>query len=447
MTLPCVEVHGLGKEYRKNTVPGGWKPGLLKSLWTRGEKKSGGQTKDQKFWALRDISFSIDPGEAIGIIGHNGAGKTTLLKILARITPPTEGEIRLRGQITPLLGVGTGFVKSLSGRDNIFLNASIMGLSRVEIQRSFDEIVDFSGVGDFIDMPVKYYSSGMYSRLAFAVAAHVVRDILLVDEVLSVGDVTFQKKSLNKMTDLMGNGRTVIFVSHNLNSVLKFCRKVLWLNHGQVAMIGEAQEVVTTYLKSVSQLQTSWRAPSSAIRIDSGVHKVSPEKGDRGQPLVEPSAQLLSFEVKGLTDAEKTIFFRNEALSVTMEYQIFSEKVQIVPAIHLVCAPRHGVEVETHVLTSYDWSANFLRPAGVYRSTCHIPCNFLNDGEYRFSATLVTPGPKIFRHDKKDNLLSFKVVENFDPDRTLGSVHRGVIRPDLVWKTELTPVPPRKVNT
>lgn len=204
------------------------------------------------FWALKDISFEINPGEVLGIIGANGAGKSTLLKILSRILVPTEGEAVIRGRVSSLLEVGTGFNPNLSGRENVFLNASLHGLRRDEIVRRFDQIVEFSGVERFIDMPVKKYSSGMYSRLAFSVAAHLDPDVLFVDEVLAVGDIAFQKKCLSKFSEMVDGARTVLFVSHNLGAVSSICSKLLWLDKGQAAYFGGTEEGIARYYQSIT---------------------------------------------------------------------------------------------------------------------------------------------------------------------------------------------------
>ena len=202
----------------------------------------------ETFWALKDISFEVKVGEVVGIIGRNGSGKSTLLKILSRITEPTEGHAEIHGRVGSLLEVGTGFHPELTGRENIFLNGAILGMKKADIRRKFDEIVAFSEVDKFIDTPVKHYSSGMYVRLAFAVAAHMEPEILIVDEVLAVGDVAFQKKCLGKMSDVAGEGRTVLFVSHNMGAIQKLCSKALWLQTGQLAAHGESGPVIRQYL-------------------------------------------------------------------------------------------------------------------------------------------------------------------------------------------------------
>ena len=214
--------------------------------------------KGQMFWSLRDVSFSVNRGEVVGIIGSNGAGKSTLLKILSRIISPSEGSALIRGRVSSLLEVGTGFNANFSGRENVFLNASLHGLSRKEISDRFDEIVEFSGVRKFIDTPVKHYSSGMYSRLAFSVAAHLDPDLLFVDEVLAVGDLAFQQKCLNKFSEMVGGNRTVLFVSHNLSAVSNICSKVLWLDQGRVRYFGRTEEGIAAYYQAMTPAQSSF---------------------------------------------------------------------------------------------------------------------------------------------------------------------------------------------
>src|SRR5262249_53404689 len=220
----------------------------------------------ERFWALKDVSFAIEPGEVVGIIGRNGSGKSTLLKIVSQITAPTVGEVRLNGRTGTLLEVGTGFHLELTGRENVFLNGTILGMHRAEIARKFDEIVTFSGVEDFIDTPVKRYSSGMQMRLAFAVAAHLDPEILVIDEVLAVGDAEFQKKCLGKMEDLSRTGRTILFVSHNMNAIDQLCSRVIWVNGGAVIEDSrDAFAVTTRYLfgeEGTSALKAEWRPPA-----------------------------------------------------------------------------------------------------------------------------------------------------------------------------------------
>lgn len=261
MSNVAVRVVGLGKQYHIGAAQKSYDRigeqirDFLASPFRRAWKLLRGRASsaaelDKTFWALKDTSFEIKSGEIIGIIGANGAGKSTLLKILSRITEPTEGYVDIYGRVGSLLEVGTGFHPELTGRENIFLNGAILGMKRVEIEKKFDEIVEFSEIREFIDTPVKHYSSGMYVRLAFSVAAHLEPEILLVDEVLSVGDAAFQKKCLGKMGDSVRGGRTVLFVSHNLNAVQRLCDRTYWINEGRIKQEGPTSEVVESYLEA-----------------------------------------------------------------------------------------------------------------------------------------------------------------------------------------------------
>ena len=254
----AIQVVGLGKKYRIGGIIdrnktlrdslGSITRSKLRALraWQRGEARA--RRADNTFWALRDVSFEVERGEVLGVIGRNGAGKSTLLKVLTRIMPPDEGHARIRGRVGSLLEVGTGFHGELTGRENIYLNGAILGMHRFEIDRKFDEIVEFAGIARFIDTPVKRYSSGMYLRLAFSVAAHLEPEILLVDEVLAVGDAEFQKKCLGKMGDVAGEGRTVLFVSHNMDAVRQLCQSALWLERGNIQALGPVGDVIKAYL-------------------------------------------------------------------------------------------------------------------------------------------------------------------------------------------------------
>jgi lipopolysaccharide transport system ATP-binding protein len=246
----AVEVRGLGKRYEIGTDEAAYL--LLTERITQRLKSFGRRQRMQEFWALRDVDFEVKRGETMGVIGHNGAGKSTLLKILSRITPPTEGEVHIRGRVGALLEVGTGFHPELTGRENVFLNGAILDMKRQEIQRRFDEIVEFADIGPFIDTPVKRYSSGMQLRLAFSVAAHLEPEVLIIDEVLSVGDLAFQQKCLGRMEAASREGRTVVFISHNLSSVLSLCDRAVMLANGRVAASGRVGDVVDAYVGDVT---------------------------------------------------------------------------------------------------------------------------------------------------------------------------------------------------
>ncbi len=253
MTKPIITIHNIGKKYRLGHVLPYYSlrdtlSHLMQFPFGRHQQASA-DSSGSEFWAIKNISFTVEPGEILGIIGRNGAGKSTLLKILSRITAPTTGEITVRGRIASLLEVGTGFHPELTGRENIFLNGAILGMTRNEINRKLDEIVAFSEIDRYIDTPVKFYSSGMYTRLAFAVAAHLEPEILIIDEVLAVGDAAFQKKCLGKMDDVARQGRTVLFVSHNMAAVKRLVQRCILLEKGKIVAEGNSQKVIDTYLE------------------------------------------------------------------------------------------------------------------------------------------------------------------------------------------------------
>lgn len=305
MSNTIIKVDNLGKSYliahekqqgyvalrdvvAKNTK------GFLKGIQNAfsGKQLMGGQ-EIEEFWALKDINFEIKQGEAVGIIGRNGAGKSTLLKLLSRITEPTKGRIELNGRVASLLEVGTGFHPELSGRENIFLNGAILGMSRAEIKSKFDEIVDFSGVEKFLDTPVKHYSSGMYVRLAFAVAAHLEPEILVVDEVLAVGDAEFQKKCLGKMDDVTKAGRTVIFVSHDLSAITTLTKKTILLNKGTVSYFGDTHAAIDKYANQTNHLSAIYtNIPNNLIPTITAVKLITSE----GQTL-QASGKSLSVTI------------------------------------------------------------------------------------------------------------------------------------------------------
>src|ERR1700687_3707487 len=251
-----IHAGGLGKRYRRGVrVEAGLRHVLEE--FARSPWRALRGARPEMFWALKDVSLEVKEGEVLGLIGRNGAGKTTLLKILSRITRPTEGWAEIRGKVRSLLEVGTGFHPELTGRENTYLSGSILGMSKREIDRKFDEIVAFAEIEKFIDMQVKHYSSGMYVRLAFAVAAHLEPEILLVDEVLAVGDINFQKKCLGKMGDVARQGRTVVLVSHQMNQIRRLCHRVVWVDAGHIRMIGSAHEVVSAYESAMARGDSS----------------------------------------------------------------------------------------------------------------------------------------------------------------------------------------------
>ena len=366
-----------------------------------------------EFWALDDIGFEVQQGDKLGIIGKNGAGKSTLLKLWSRITEPTSGSIKLRGRVSSLLEVGTGFHPELSGRENIFLNGVILGMSREEIHRKFDEIVDFAGVSDFLDTQVKYYSSGMYMRLAFSVAAHLEPEILIIDEVLAVGDAEFQKKCLGKMQDISKGGRTVIFVSHSMQTVTSLCNRCILLEKGHIKRQGPPSEVIVDYLGG--DQRRSGRV----------------EFGDLGKRVGDEYVELLYGEVLDTYgQASVEIGIRHTA-SVQMGFRVLkTSSISYIPNFHFV------VPGGIYAFVSSPQNYCELQP-GDYVANCEIPGDFLNEGTYFVGLAMSSYHPGLTIHFFEPSAIVFNVKDSMD-----GSVGRegsyvnvmpGVVRPRLNW--------------
>jgi lipopolysaccharide transport system ATP-binding protein len=377
----------------------------------------------EEFWAVKDVSFEITQGERVGIIGRNGAGKSTLLKLLSRITEPTTGKIILGGKVASLLEVGTGFHPELSGRENIFLNGAILGMPRSEIRRKFDEIVEFAEVEKFLDTPVKRYSSGMYVRLAFAVAAHLEPEILIVDEVLAVGDAQFQKKCLGKMEDVSKNeGRTVLFVSHSMSTISSLCTRAILMESGRVKNDGDTSSSILAYYSS---------GQSSPTQINYEHSKIKP--GDGFAQLVK-AAIFKNGEISG---EEINI---DDEISIEIEFEILSydDKVLPYPNIHVYDA------MGTCVFVSAPTTTTSHKP-GIYKSKCTIPANFLNQGTYFIGVALSSFGRGVVVHFFEQNALSFNIKDEIYGVPTRLQVNGevaysaeipGTIRPLLKWGTE-----------
>lgn len=358
---PVIEVQQLSKKYRICHESQGAYSTIVESLTKHAKKfKDKCLGKDQEetrsyedFWALKDVSFTCNPGDRIGIMGKNGSGKSTLLKILSRITYPTEGAVRIRGRVASLLEVGTGFHPELTGRENIFLNGAILGMRKQEIQKKFDEIVAFSEVERFLDTPVKFYSSGMYTRLGFAIAAHLEPDILIVDEVLAVGDAQFQEKCLNKMDSVSRSGKTILFVSHNPQATLALCNKGLYLENGSLKMAGEIESCVHEYLKSSRRSAFSW-------------------KGNLG----DQAFRLLSASVK----KEREFFYQNETVHLKMQCEVKEESPAGILGIEIKNG--RGIVVAQSLINQNEPLGNHLKQVGRYSITVPIPADILWEGEY-----------------------------------------------------------------
>ena len=381
---------------------------------TNGRKSSATGGSDETFWALKDVSFEITPGEIVGIVGRNGAGKSTLLKVISRITEPTKGRVQIYGTIASLLEVGTGFHPELSGRENIFLNGAVLGMKRAEIARKFDEIVAFSELEKFIDTPVKRYSSGMYVRLAFAVAAHLEPDILIIDEVLAVGDAAFQKKCLGKISSVARQGRTVLFVSHNMVAVKSLCTRAILLKIGALVEDGDPARVVNQYLGAgrASRAETLWADPmqapgTSAFRL----HSVR-VRNDSGEITSELSTR--------------------EAFSVEIDYVNLSAGSALGATVLLYNSD--GV----HVLSSLsnrepNWHGRAF-PKGLFRSTCHFPGDLLPEGRFDVSV-LVWANNYTISH-REDYVVEFDMHESIDARADYFGDWPGVVRPLLNWETQ-----------
>ena len=369
---------------------------------------------DDTIWALKDVSFEVKRGEVVGIIGRNGAGKSTLLKILSRITEPTEGRVELKGRIGSLLEVGTGFHPELTGHENVYLYGAILGMDRWEVTRKFDEIVAFAEIEKFIDTPVKRYSSGMYMRLAFAVAAHMETEILLVDEVLAVGDAAFQKKCLGKMGDVAKEGRTILFVSHNMPMVTSLCPRCLLLESGRIAADGRTSDVVMSYYTS------GVSSPSYFEYSDS-----EKKPGDE-------FVQLLSGAVLDQQSNVATEFDLSESVKIKMRFKVIKkDTLKLVPNFHFHTG--NG----TYAFTSGLRDAEVLE-VGEYTTECSVPGNLLNDDAYfvGLAITSLERGVKI--HFYEQSVLSFVVKDELEDRQGYSGRIPGVVRPVLEWKIERT---------
>lgn len=383
----------------------------LAALGDNGEQPLSSRDRENEVWALKGVSFEVEQGEAVGIIGRNGAGKTTLLKILSRITDPTEGYAEIYGRVSSLLEVGTGFHPELTGRENIYLNGAILGMKRKEVNRKFDEIVAFAEVEKFIDTPVKHYSSGMYVRLAFAVAAHVETEILLVDELLAVGDVGFQKKCLGKMGAVANQGRTVLFVSHSMAAVNRLCRRGIWLHEGTTQMIGNADSVVTAYL---------------ATNTGKGAERVW-ENGEQapGNDKIRLRAVRICTEEGCLTN---TIASESGFL-VEVVYDVLVN----LPPMRIVV--KVATADGTTVFLTRDnyrnaWETNPRQP-GRYISRCHVPKDLLNEGSYTLTVSAEVPFVAVLF--QQDDILGLIIERTGGVGGEYAESWPGVICPSLPW--------------
>lgn len=408
----AIQVENVTKKYLIGNTSGGSLRETVAGLFNRHH-----QPTTEEFYALRDVSFRIRRGEVWGIVGKNGAGKSTLLKVLSRITPPTTGRIEIDGRVSSLLEVGTGFHPELTGRENVFLNGTILGMKRQEIKDKFDEIVDFSGVAKFLDTPIKRYSSGMKVRLAFAVAAYLEPEILIIDEVLAVGDAEFQKKCLGKMEDVASQGRTVLFVSHNMSAVKQLCNRGLMLEQGRVVAEDAIGNVIDLYQEQ--NVASSTRSTAYFV-VDS----------DKNFQLVKAETANKRMQPAEVFECEEDIF-----LTLTCR------AAQPVPGLYgylTIKDQQNNLLIETD---TYDYLPNVLEniPTGTAQFTLKIPRRTLAPGSYvvylNFSSKQNLAG---FNIDSPGNILSFDVVDTFT---ARGNNRRSFLGTTLAWQLNETSVP------
>lgn len=423
MSDSIIKVRNLSKQFRlgansySNLTLGEAFAARLRAPLRMKSRKS--TESERAVWALRDVSFEIKPGEVVGVIGPNGAGKSTLLKILSRITEPTSGRAELYGRVGSLLEVGTGFHPELTGRENIFLNGAVMGMKRAEIDRKFDEIVAFAEIDRFLHTPVKRYSSGMYMRLAFAVAAHLDPEILLVDEVLAVGDAQFQAKCMGKMGAVARGGRTVLFVSHNLNSILTLCRRSILIQGGKISYDGASSEAVSRY-------------------VAGGTRELTGERIWRDQATAPGNERIRLHAVRIVSGSKITtdIDIEND-VRIEIEFWNYQPDARITTSIHLLDKLKSGVLASANLpsanLVQDQWFDK-LYPAGLFRTACTLPGNFLNEGRYHINVILLTniTNIEVFL----EQAMTFDVYESGAMRADYGGDWLGVVRPKLAWQTE-----------
>lgn len=374
----------------------------------------GPKQESQEFWALRDVDFAVMPGQTVGIIGRNGAGKSTLLKILSQITPPTKGKITMQGRIASLLEVGTGFHPELTGRENIYLNGAILGMTQKEIEKKFDEIVAFSEIEKFLDTPIKRYSSGMYVRLAFAVAAHLEPEILVVDEVLAVGDAQFQEKCLGKMSSVAHEGRTVLFVSHNMTAIRTLCQRAIFLKDGEVLADGSAEDVVRQYTNElkktvfIKEWKDSDKAPANSVAALQAV-------------------SIQSHDGKALTHLTTETPFR-----IDIAYKVKQKDATVGMTAILYDSENNCVLSSINNHESH-WYGKPM-PPGEFVTSCYVPGNFLNNGWFQLGINIFSKG--FSEAVLADEALRFEVHDGPAVRGDYFGEFGGVVRPLLKWETK-----------
>ncbi|HEX7312852.1 MAG TPA: ABC transporter ATP-binding protein [Pyrinomonadaceae bacterium] len=416
-----VSVEGVSKRYRIGALPAGYdsfREVLARTVAARVRRLRRGDEGDDDattLWALRDVSFEVRRGEILGIVGRNGAGKSTLLKILSRITRPSTGQVEIYGRVGSLLEVGTGFHPDLTGRENVFLNGAVLGMRKAEIDAKFDEIVAFSELERFIETPVKHYSSGMYVRLAFSVAAHLEPEILIMDEVLAVGDMAFQQKCLDKMNEIRRQGRTIFFVSHNLPAITRLCKRAVLLEKGRLVAEGQPHEVVNRYLSR------SWGA---------GAERAWEEKAPGNE--VARLRRVRVTDEEGATAA--VVDVRRES-RIEVTYDVLEEGHALVPVVELY--NEEGTEVFSTHDTGAEWRRR-PRPCGRYTSAVRLPGNLLAEGTLIAHVSIMSHFPSTILHARAANAVAFQVLDEPGGVSARGDYvgpMPGIVRPLLQWET------------
>lgn len=421
MTI-SISVENLSKQYRLGVIGNRTLYEDLNRWWARVRgrpdplEKIGavdyGNRTDGLIWALRDVSFQLQQGEVLGVIGRNGAGKSTLLKILSKVTGPTTGQVKMRGRIASLLEVGTGFHPELTGRENVYLNGAILGMSRDEITRKFDEIVAFSEVEKFVDTPVKRYSSGMYVRLAFAVAAHLDPEIMVVDEVLAVGDAAFQRKCLGKLSENAGQGRTVLFVSHNMAAINRLCSRAILLDKGKLAADGDAAEITARYLAGAAE--------------ENGVR----EWDEREAPGTE-EVRLVGISLYSTDGVSKSVFDVNDEIFIRLSYRVG------VPNISFRCALVFNTQ-GVIAFASIEPSETARTETGLYSSILRVPAHLLAESEYSLNVSVFASAGAKKHYVSLRSVINFQVYDSMTRPSARGDYTQnllGVVRPMLKWDT------------
>ena len=417
----AVEVSHLWKKFRRGEVHDSLRdmvPSLARRVIGRGPKPR--NLGEDEFWALKDVNFQLRRGEIVGIVGSNGSGKSTLLKIMSRIIRPNSGFVRANGRVSALIEVAAGFHPDLTGRENVYLNGSILGMKNSEVKQKFDQIVDFSQIERFIDTPVKRYSSGMYVRLAFAVAAHLEPDVLLVDEVLAVGDARFQKKCLNRMEELGRRGCTVLLVSHNLPAVTRLCERAILLDRGSMLADGPSNRVVGSYMNPILSTTAAREWPDRATAPHGDVARLC--------------AVRLRMEGGEIAEAVDI----GQVVTIEMEYEVLSSGWVLMPYHHV--HNQEGVFLFSAHDVDPKWACRH-RPEGRWVSSVQIPGNLLAEGAHFVSSGLLTLDSRPPQFHVPD-ALSFRVTENASDSRTRGGwlgPMGGVVRPALKWDTKFSP--------